>query len=739
MGLRRLLVPAASLALSAGLLAHVRLVHPSNGKPLFWSNPGNVGIVIQDAGSDDISDASDETALRMAIEDWNASSGTTAELVEDASPASQARTDWMSSNLHLIFFDESNSSGYFPPGASGIVALTPVWFFASGSISDADVIFNGKYHDFTTSQVPGRFDVRDVATHELGHLLGLDHSPWAGATMYPFVDPAVLLQRSLSADEEHGLRDAYPSGSFGQITGTIARATGGSKVAGAHVVARDAMGRTASSILTNTSGNFTIRGLDPGTYTVYAVPLGDGSNTGSDAPVDDSNLTSWLTIQTDFQPGIYAQSATITGANTVAMGTLEVEKDIQLNLGRESDRFPVRVASGASTTVLLRGAGLDAQATLTASDPDLLVGSPLWFGTQVSFQVTVPPGEPSGHVDLTVANSQGELSILPAALEITPPSPTVSSVVPVTGAAGGGTFVTLTGTNFNAGARIVIGDQIYTDGVAGTAVTGPSSIQLTTLPTLGGTHDVVVIDATGVEGRKAGAFQVLSIPTIASVFPAAGDVLGGTEVVLGGQDFQPGGAVRIDGVDQGPVTYESSTRLRFTTQPGTLGSQVLEVENPDGGLASGTFAYSAQSDPSIASVNPTSGKKVGGETITVAGANFTASSQVFFDVDPDTGAGGATATSVTFVDASTLTVVTPAFAAQGAKNVCVLDGNTGQAAVLGGAFLVVSSGGGGGGGCSVVPLDEPQSTHEVLAGAWWLTLVLLVLALRARWPSPRAA
>ncbi len=730
----RLLAAAALLlAFVAGLLAHVRLVHPTNGNPLYWSNPANVPIIINDAGSDDVPDWSDETALRMAIQRWNEIGGTSATLVEDASPASQARTDWMSSDIHLLYFDEGNSSGYFP-GFSGIVAITPVWFFSNGTISDADNLFNGEDHRFTTSQQSTRFDIGDVATHELGHFLGLDHSAWAGATMYPYVDPSVILHRSLSEDEERGLRTAFPSGSFGQISGRVLRAAGSTAVAGAHVVARDSAGRTAGSVLTNAAGYFVLRGLDPDVYTVYAVPLGDGSGTGSDAPVDASNLTSWHTIQTDFQAGIYAQTALITGANAVAMGTLPVGPDVQLNLGTESDRFPVRAIAGASQTVLLRGAGLLPPATLEASDPDVIVGTPMWFGSQVSFQVTVPGSEPAGHVDLTVTNSFGERSILPAALEITPPSPTVSGVSPGMGAAAGGTPVTITGANFNSGARIVIGDQIYTDGAAGTAVSDPTTILLTTLPTATGTHDVVVIDATGVEGRRLGAFQVLALPTITTVFPPAGYELGGTEVVVTGQAFQAGVVVRIDGIDQGPVTYEGSTRIRFSTANGALGPQALEVENPDGGTAASTFTYSQQPDPAIAFASPTSGNMGGGQTITISGANFTAAMNVLFDVDPNTGAGGTAAATVTFVDSSTLSVTTPSFSSAGTKSVCVIDPGTGQSDVLAGAFLVNSGGGGGGGGggCYVAPFDEPESPQGLLAGLWWFALVILVLAARSR-------
>ena len=203
---------------------------------------------------------------------WNDLTGTSVQLVEDASASAQARTDWEQDDLHLIWFDENDSSGYFPSGSS-TVAITPVWFFSNGLIADADVIFNGRGFQFTTSSQTGRFDVQDVGTHELGHLLGLDHSGWAGASMYPYVDSRILLHRSLSLDELRGMRDAYPSGSHARITGTVKRASDSSVVAGAQVVAVDANGRTSAGALSETDGTFELYGLEGGTYQVYAAPL----------------------------------------------------------------------------------------------------------------------------------------------------------------------------------------------------------------------------------------------------------------------------------------------------------------------------------------------------------------------------------------------------------------------------------------------------------------------------------
>jgi len=724
-GARFLLLAAACLVVTVSVAAHVRLIHPGSQRPLFWQKPQSISIVINSAGTPDLPDGSHETAIRQAIEEWNAVSGTTAQLIEKTDPAQQARTDWKSSGVHLVLFDDDNSSGYFPP-FSQIVAVTPVWFFGAGNISDADILFNDKF-GFTTSGQFFRFDVQDVAAHELGHLLGLDHSGWAGATMYPYVDPSVIEHRSLSSDEVHGLRDAYPAAAFGQITGKVERKSNGANVSGAHVVARDAAGRTVTSILSFPDGRFTLVGLEPGAYTVYAVPL--------DAPVDEGNLGAGYSgeIQVDFAPTFYPGQAVITGTETIDLGDLDVKNDVILNLGRAADRYPMRAIDGETRTVTLRGTGLFPGSTLTASDPDLVLGNPMWFGSQVSFQLTVPDGELPGHVDVQVSNSLGELAVLPAAIEITPPSPTVTFVSPPIGGLSGGMPVIITGTNFNPGARIVIGDRIYTDGVGGTSVNNSGQITLTTLPTIEGLHDVVVIDPTGEEGRRVQGFEAAAIPTVTAVFPGSGDQLGGTEVTLSGFDFQDGAVVRVNGVDQGVVTVVSSNVLAFTTTPGVLGVQTMAVENPGGATATTVFVYTAGSDPALTLVDPGQGKKGGGQLIVVTGANFTADTEIVFDVDPDTGVGGVSAASVTLLSSSMLEIVTPVFPRKGTISVMALNPSTGQADVLEAAFVVRKS---AGGGCYMKPIHGPVGPRDVLISSWWLAAVLLALFARGRRVRP---
>jgi hypothetical protein len=713
---------AIALAIGAGALgltasAHVRIKHPSTGSGLFWPGASSTGIVFNAAGSADIPDDSDEVAVRNAIQSWNAVDGAGFTLIEDVSDAAQARTDWESDSLHLMIFDEDGSSGYFP-GSSGVVALTPLWFYSNGSIADADILFNGKDFLFTTSGQPGRFDVQDVATHELGHFLGLDHSGAAGATMFPYVDPAVILHRSLSLDDRNGLRSVYPAGSFARLSGRVERANG-SGVARAHVVALDTDGRVAGAALADGDGDFLLDGLDAGTYSVYADPL--------DAPVGAANLTGTYQVDVDFMTTGYLADSSVELGQTVSLGTLVVDSDVSLQLGRSSDRLPRRGTIGSTTMHTLRGSGLVAGSTLEPSDPDLTVSSVTWLGTLVTFQLTVPAGEQPGHVDLIVTNPSGEQDRLVAAVELTPPDPSVASVAPAVASLGGGVNVTVLGSGFRPGARVVLGDRVYIDGEPGGAtVLDSGTITFMTQPTVGGLHDLVVIDPTGVEGRRVDAVQVTDLPRPESVFPPSGGTGGGTPITITGSEFVPGAEVYLGGVAAIDVVVVDSTRIDAVT-PASLGAgQVsLQVVNPGGLSGDGvTFTYAAFADPNLLDLEPASGDADGGEMVTIRGAGFGPESQVVFGVDPSDGSGGAFATSVTWIDETTLEVLTPP--GGGLVSVMVSNPSTGQADVLEAAYTYEAVADSGGGGCAGIATPGPGSWRDALMGSSWFVALFAV-------------
>ena len=253
-----------------------------------------------------------------------------------------------------------------------------------------------------------------------------------------------------------------------------------------------------------------------------------------------------------------------------------------------------------------------------------------------------------------------------------------------------------------------------------------NTITLTLAQTVTGDHDAVVLDASGVEGRMADALSVSLAPTLSGVFPAAGSTSGGTLVRLSGEDFLTDSQVFINGVQQTDVDVLNSTRIDVVTEAvGAGGVATLEVVNPGGQLASAAFFYTATADPIPTAVSPNFGPGEGGQLVTISGSGFTSDAEVVFGANAATGAGGQVAGSVTFVDANTLVVTAPP--GSGMASVTVSNPTTGQAAVLGSAYLYEGGGSGGCGG-TVSGADDP--------GRWvyasWTLGLLLVCVWRAR-------
>ena len=100
------------------------------------------------------------------------------------------------------------------PYKSGVVAFTAITVDGkTGKVVDSDIELNGEDFEFTTD--PGKekwkMDVQSVVTHELGHLLGLDHVDDASATMFTEVKPGDTKVRSLELDDIEGLCSIYPN------------------------------------------------------------------------------------------------------------------------------------------------------------------------------------------------------------------------------------------------------------------------------------------------------------------------------------------------------------------------------------------------------------------------------------------------------------------------------------------------------------------------------------------------
>ncbi len=204
-----------------------------------------------------------------------------------------------SSTLAVTFTTSANATGQATKHGTTATFV--------GQLIDGDILFNPNTK-FTTGGGTAQ-DLQTIATHEIGHFFGLDHSAVVRATMFPF---APVSLNTLGCDDVAGISSLYPKSApdvaVGNITGTI-RFTSGSGVFGAHVF--------ADSVTNNAQFGGTIRktpigaiSRPDGTYTIGGAPLDSFNITAEplDQPVDSTNLPDFASA--------FGQSSLQTNFNT---------------------------------------------------------------------------------------------------------------------------------------------------------------------------------------------------------------------------------------------------------------------------------------------------------------------------------------------------------------------------------------------------------------------------------------
>jgi hypothetical protein len=178
---------------------------------LRW-NSRQVTIYLNSRGSDDLSLDDCKNAFQKSLSTWN--QVTCSDFRFDNGGETENRDVGYDrnngkSNQNIVLWqeDEWNHSD------AAIAITTSTYDKNTGEVVDSDIEFNGINYSYSTLDPPYvETDVSNTLVHELGHVLGLDHSPVVLSTMYESSPPGDLSKRSLHHDDIDGMCSIYPDG-----------------------------------------------------------------------------------------------------------------------------------------------------------------------------------------------------------------------------------------------------------------------------------------------------------------------------------------------------------------------------------------------------------------------------------------------------------------------------------------------------------------------------------------------
>jgi len=329
---------------------------------------------------------------------------------------------------------------------------------------------------------------------------------------------------------------------------------------------------------------------------------------------------------------------TMTLPASLGGGTVQAAISVYSGAGVNFSPSFLSLPVGTTTTVT---ASIDpaqtAPITINLSTLDSTVVS-------VSPNVTVPAG---GSATFTVKGlKRGGTSILansslaPQAMtlpvDVTDPFSglTITSIVPPSAPASGGTAVTINGANITAPCTVTFG------GVAANVGTTTSTfIAVTTPPHTPGYVDVSV-SCAGTTATLTNGFAYSGAgPSVSSVEPSFGSTSGGTVVRINGDGFGSRCWPFFGASGGRSASVISSKEIVVTTPPHAAAESVdvsVRCAASQQGTLANAFAYGANADgaPVVSSVAPLAAAP--GDSITISGIRFRNTDRVTFDNAPAT-------------------------------------------------------------------------------------------------------
>ncbi len=304
----------------------------------------------------------------------------------------------------------------------------------SGNIAEADISINprprsedGTQLQFSTDGTPGTYDLEATFTHEIGHLLGLDHSALLSSTMQPrqafngtFGLPA-MTERTLSEDDRQKVLSLYGTRiRTGRIEGRLIdnRIPGAlTPLNGVNIWAENVVnGRVIASDVTAEDGSYRLEGLAPGQYRVIVS-----------AP-SDSGSQKLCSFELSNQVMVKADAATPLSSSLVPQQASALNPRV-IGLNAELSTVALPLAPGRRVKIYFGGEGVDQVpgTSISVNSPYFTVDPATLAREQiaapypiVSVEVVVAPNAPFGDYTLRLQSNSGETAYVPGAITIDP-------------------------------------------------------------------------------------------------------------------------------------------------------------------------------------------------------------------------------------------------------------------------------------------------------------------------------